>query len=768
MRRVCMLVACALFVLSLAGAQERSTKGNILSKKFSDDVELDGVDLNKQGDKAVLTFEDQFWGISVVDGKTLWTKKLDDDYDQKWLLVRWADNKIVTVPSLTALEWIDAESGNVVGSVKFPGEGIDDLMDKPAATTGVTDRIAVRRFGNIMVIPFEDQYQIVDLQKKRLVYESSEKLQDLKYYVWGNTILIGGLMDTVVVVDVIEGKVLYQQNMEDLKFDDKLFQPLIRYKDHAVLIFDDAFIMVNVATGKQVAQLEISARELETYEPLILQGRLHLLLQSEEDLTLIDVSSGKSIWKKGAEEDGFGHMVHAYPVEGQDILVTTSNANDDIHVRRINGTDGKLEWSTWIVRSEDEFDPGHYHNTSALAAAFSGNARTWFNSAISFARSYTLDSIGVQTFYSQRGIDSVGPYTDEEFMALLSVDCIHENADGAGLARFIGLQNNELVVISQGLVNKAWDGQVSENEADGEAVFRIDPKTGKINKVTPVAFTRNTEGTENLNLYHAYRPIRNAYGTSILGSQTLTFIRNDGTVDSLRFPANDEGLISLGVGYDYRVVLYEDMDDHYTIWKVVFSASGMAKQLVGYADEAKHISVFSDTLLTDVSLRFEGGVLYAYELQREVPKTWPSPLWTMNEDALEDLGIGDFEATATRNDVIGIHPHADHVLILGSDGIAFIGAKNGCKQVIPWDGWTPKQNIRRSLRLFEPMPGGYLFDLGPSAGVISQSGTCNAKLMAYKEDSPEDLSIVFSELSSRIVIINKSDNTIDIYSLGKP
>jgi hypothetical protein len=252
-----------------------------------------------------------------------------------------------------------------------------------------------------------------------------------------------------------------------------------------------------------------------------------------------------------------------------------------------------------------------------------------------------------------------------------------------------------------------------------------------------------------------------------MGSQTMTFIQQNGTVDSMRFPADDDGMFQLGSGYDYRVMYYEDMNDHFVLWKILFSPEGMKRQLVGYADEKKHLAVFSDTLLTNVTLRYENGTLYAYELMNEVPKQWPKPLWTMNNDALENLNIGSFEATATMNDVLGIHPHKDHVLILGSDGCAFIGAKDGCKKVIPWDGWVEDQKFKRDLKLFDPMNGGFLFDLGLSAGVIKENGTCDVSLVAYKEESPNDNMIVFSKLTSRIVMINVTENTIDIFRLNK-
>lgn len=764
MRVLVAFTVCFMLMYSAVQAQDKPTKGNILSKKFSDDVELDGIDLNKSGDKAVLTFEDQFWGVSVIDGKTLWTKKLDDDYDDKWDVIRWVNDSIVTIPTATSLEWVNGSTGAVVGSVKFPGDGLD-AMTKKNSKDGKTDNIRVRRFGPLMIIPFNDQYQVINLHKMSLVYESTDELSDPRYHLWGPTLMIGGTMDTVAVFDLVEGKLLYKQDMDDLKFDPEIFQTLIRYKDHAVLIFDENVILVNVATGKQIANLELSIKDLETYEPLILDGTLHLLLQSDEDLSLMRVADGKVLWKKGANEESYGHTIHAWPLSSTDVLVTTTNPDDDIYVRRISGKDGKLLWSTRLVRSDDSFEQGIYHNPPTLGMTL--NPRVMFNSATSWIRTYQLDSVGLPSYYEQLGIDSIGPYTDEDYMARLSIDCIHELADGAGIARYVGSHNGDITMVTQGLVYKAWDGKISEGEADGEAVISINPTTGKINKVTPVAFTRNTEGTEKKNLYQFYTPIRNAYGTSIMGSQTMTFIRQDGGVDSLRFPADDEGMYQLGSGYDYRVMYYEDMNDHFVLWKILFSPNGMKRQLVGYADEKKHLAVFSDTLLTNVTLRYEGGTLYAYEAMFEMPKTWPKPLWTLNDDALDDLNIGDFEATATRNDVIGIHPHKDHVLILGTEGCAFIGAKDGCKKVIPWDGWVEKQSFTRDLRLFEPMNGGYLFDLGPSAGVIKENGTCDVSLVAFKEDSPNDLRIVFSKLTSRIVMINVSDNTIDIFQLNK-
>lgn len=764
MRVIFAITMCVLCAFGTAAAQKQNVGGNVLSKKFSDDLEVKGINMNKSGDKAVLTFEDQFWGISVTDGKTLWTRKLDDDYDNKWDLVEWVDDSVVTVPSAKALEWINANTGTTLASVAFPGDGIDDLKSE-VSKDGLTDYITVRRKGSLMIIPFSDSYQVVDLYKRKLVYHSSEELSALRYHVWGSTLLIGGKMDSVAMFDVDKGTLLYKLDMGDHKFDPDLFQALIRYKDHAVIILEEEVVLVNVATGKQIALLELDLQEHLTYEPLILGGTLQLLLQTEEDLSLLNVADGKILWKKAADEEGFGHTIQAWPYESSDILLTTSNENDDISVRRINGKDGKLEWSTMLVRCEKEFDPGHFNNSSMLSMALSG--RVPYNSANSSVRNYSLDSLSRQTFYSQLGIDSIGPYTDEEFMALQSVECIHETAWGAGVARYLGTINGKIMMVTQGLVSKAWDGKISEEEADGEAVFSIDPATGKIVTVSPTAFTRSTEGTQKYNVYRYFMPIKNPYGTSIMGEQTMVFVRNSGVIDSLRFQADEDGLFSMGNGIDYRVVYHEDLNDHYATWKIFFSAEGMKRHLVCHADESKHLSMFSDTLLTKVTLRYEGGNLYAYDLISDVPKQWPKALWTLNEDALDDLGIGSFEATATVNDVLGIHPYDDHVLIMGDEGVALIGAKDGCKKTLAWEGWKPNQSFKRNLRLFDSMKGGFLFDFGPSAGVIKLNGQCDATMLAYTDTDANDLRIVYSEITSRIMMINISENTLDIYQLSK-
>lgn len=764
MRVIYAIAMCVLCAFGSAAAQKQNVSGNVLSKKFSEDLDVSGINLNRSGDKAILTFEDQFWGVSVADGKTLWTKKLDDDYDKKWDLVNWVDDSVVTVPSIKALEWINGNTGQVLASVPFPGDGIDDLRTE-ASKAGVTDYVTVERFGSLLIVPFSDTYQVIDLYKRKLIYQSSEELADLRYHIWGSTLLIGGKMDSVSMFDMDKGTLLYKQDMSDHKFDPELYQSLIRYKDLAVIILEEEVILVNVATGKQIALLELDIQDHLTYEPLILNGTLHLLLQTDEDLALLNVADGKMLWKKAATEEGFGHAIQAWPYESTDVLITTSNEDDDIHVRRINGKDGKVEWSTMLVRCEKSFDPGHFNNTSALTKALTGQYP--FNSTNSYVRNYTLDSLARQTFYSQLGIDSIGPYTDEDFMALQSVNCIHETAWGAGVARYIGTINGKIMAVTQGLVSKAWDGKISEEEADGEAIFSIDPSTGKIVTVSPTAFTRNTEGTQKYNVYRYFMPIKNAFGTSIMGEQTMIYIRNSGAVDSLRFDTNDEGLFSMGNGLDYRVVYHEDLDDHFSTWKISFSADGMKRQLVCHADESKHLSMFSDTLLTTVTLRYEGGNLYAYDLLSDNPKQWPKPLWTLNEDALEDLGVGSFEATATVNDVLGIHPYEDHVLIMGTDGVAFVGAKDGCKKVLEWEGWKPNQSFRRGLRLFEPMKGGFLFDFGPSAGVIKLNGKCDPTMLAYTDANANDLKIVFSALTSTILTVDTSENRLDIYKLNK-
>jgi hypothetical protein len=419
-------------------------------------------------------------------------------------------------------------------------------------------------------------------------------------------------------------------------------------------------------------------------------------------------------------------------------------------------------WSTRIARSQETFEPGFYYSKS-FGAYLTGAAQ--FNSATTGARNYNLDSLGVQTYWSQLRLDSATAQSDDDFMAQLSKMCIHELASGKGMVRFLNTNAGLITVVAQGLVDKAWAGKVEE-DVDGQGVFHLDPTSGQITKSVPVKFVVEDNESTIPDVYHFHTPIPSVHGTSILGTKSITLVQHNGDVDVANFPA-DEFINSIGYGADYRVVSYEDEGDHFATWKLLLTPEGIKKQLIGYADEAKHLCVFSDTMLVSTTQRFEGGTLSVYPLMSEVPKQWPSPLWKMDEDALDKLNIGSLEATVTSNDVLGIHPHGDVILMLGEEGFSYADAKTGCVKSIQWEGWTSGQTFKRSLRLFDPVKGGYLFDMGPSAGVIKVNGSCDITRIGYSEEKPDDLWIVYSDVTARIVFVNTADNMLNIFQVDR-
>lgn len=751
---------CVLLMCATVGTSQK-IPGNVMSKVYSSEEDLESTTISDDGKYAIIEFTDQIWGISIADGKTVWTRKLKDEYKRKGECIEWINPHEATIPTEAGLEWIDVETGKSLAIVPFLGEGLSELAYQAGDVQRGTWPIEAKRLGYIMLVPFDNGYQIFDLKARKELYRSTEELDLLRIEYWGTTVFIHGDMDTGLIVDIQNPRILVKHSMEGEKIDWAVYQNLFRYKNQIAVFTEENAVCYSAETGKRIGILGFDPEDMDSYSVVLLRDSLCFLAKNEEFLRLYNAGSAKLMWSSNAGMAERGLLAYAWPLPDGNLLAEFVNSDDEISLVKFDASTGTIKWEKRMVQSSGEFESGHRFSTS-VKFSFGTTA----NVPIFGYRPVIVDSIGRQTYYSQVDIDSARPFEEWEFVSVLNSSIVHEASKGVGILRYLGTYGNEILVKSSGNVRKAWDGKISENDYDAEGVIRIDAETGKVKAFTPVPFVQHL-GNEDANVTRSGRPSPTENGTVILGTHTVVLIRTDGVIDTVGFPVKDEGSLDLDdFGKDYVTIDYEDEDEKRYEWKVVLQPNGIKKELLGVSDTKGTFAPFSDTTFVPVSLRFIGGKLEGYPVMSEIPKQWPKPLWTITSEQLEKIGLEDVIDASMYWNATGVIPYKDVIYILGGSGLGVVDPKTGCFNSIAWEGYNSKVDSKVDLKRFGyKLLNGAVFDLGDDVGIVKVGPGCELKLIGYTDEDRTDLKVVYSTASSTLMIVDQGQNKLDVYQI---
>ena len=774
-------IAVAIAVCSMyapdAGAQ--SFKGNLLSKVFPDDLDLEGVSMSEDGKYAVLVFEREIWGISIDEGTTLWTRKLQDDYDRKFDVVQWISRSEVVIPTDTDIEFISFPDGATKGKIRVPGDDMGSLMETIPDVVEGTDRIEVERFGNLMIIPFDDGFQVIDLLARKVLLDATEELDDIRHDFWGRYMMLWGDMDDFWVFDLLEPRLIktfkngtYKTEGPSLEKD--VYQRFLVVDGVLAVFFDDEIASFSAQDGGLKGTIGVDATSCDTYHPLITAAGPKLLVQIEERLSSYNLLTGKQDWSLPLG-DTWGVLMEAWTLDDDDILMTRIGEDDFIFVSRVDPTTGKTRWERRVVASEYGYESGHYHSVSFgeyMSAQFLGNRNALLSSSQKGFRNFILDSLGVQTFYSQHAIDSVGPWTEKDFLTLLTENCIHEEASAHGVVRFLGVRSEKLAFLAQGRVHPAWENGEPDMNEKGEGLIVLDPKTGSVVSATHIPMFKEAD-KDKFALFWTHHPISTAHGDVIVGTHSVIRVSPDLKVDTINCNT-EERVKRVDVGMSYVTVSYEDPDGAWWLEQVDYTGPSLKRTIMGVGVDEKVFAVSTDTSFARVTLRYIDGKIEAYDPMHEIPKKWGTPRWVLSEDQLDKLDLGDFDCEDiqsmdfTRNNFEGIVQGDRGIYVRADNALAVIGYKDGCVQRMDWEGYTLSslETVKR-LKWFREMPGGVLFDLSNDIGVLQLTGDCSFDVMGYQEVSRSDIRLVYTDLTSRVMICDLDRNRLDVIQLNR-
>lgn len=758
---VCMLL---LQFCALAQGQGGSGGNSLWTKTFSKEEGIENILLSPHSKYAILGFGFQMSCVNTIDGKVLWSKRYDEDYTGKHDLVCWVDSSTVIVPTNKTIDWVEASSGKILGSVPLLSETLEGLKIEGGSYQGGFIALKPKRFGNVLFVPFEEGYYLLDIVDKKILHKNTEEPERIFVEHWGNHVLFYSHdMDEAVVFNSVERKIVYKHSRDIEEFESMLYQHMIQHNNALALFLNDNLLCVNSATGKKIGTIELEVGDLFNYSPIVLDDKLFLLVQQDEELNLYDIQTAKKVWTAAATEDE-AKLMKAYTIGDNQILAFTFSNDEQMFVRSIDGKKGTTNWNRLLCEADYEYNPGiRYEIVRASTGGMYAGSVIVSNRGYG---TYKLDSNNVHTYFKQTGHDSTAPYNERMRTHLFANDCVRME-EKSGVQGMLLYENPTTLVLGiLGHVNAAWGKEVEDDE-NGEGVLVLNKATGAVQSVTRVPFKRDKEATKILFssaplLYNNVKTYRYPTGTVLFGSHTIAHVDETGKVDTLGFNSKDISRNDVGVDYISISTSSED-EDQYATWKIKLEGGKLGRSLISMSDESGYLSIRSDTTYQELTLRYnaEDNKLSAYEIMSDIPQKWPAPKWSLSSDDIKKLNVGEFHYD-NANIVAGIRHDKKRTYILGEEGLGVIDNATGCATSVKWDGEGENTGgFKRGLITIDDY---IVFQLNSDIGIGSVDN-CKVTMKGRASGEDEKILMVFDEHYKIFLFMNAESNRVDLYKL---
>jgi hypothetical protein len=766
MKKCCWIFAIVLVVVHAASspAIAQTTPGNVLSKTFPDDMKLQHASLSRDGRFAILESRLEVLGMNTTDGTIIWRRTAKGKESLKGYCIRWLSEREAVVPTDKGLEWIDVSNGVSKALVPFLPGGLEELRYQGRDEKEITWPVMPRRFGNVLLVPFTDGYQLFDLVNRRELYRSTEKLDDVYMEFWGTSVLVYGDMDTAIVFDMQQPRILAVHPMKDGDLDRTTYKNLFRHQDQIALVTNDDVVCYDGASRKQIGKCGFEPDGIDNYHVLLLKGTLCFLGRKDAELSLYSVGQAKRRWSVNIGAEKSAKLIDAWPLGDGSILAELFDDDYAISLVKLDGNTGAVAWTRRMAITTGSDTPGlRFQKVVTLGLPQSDPRK---EPVLQRYAPNDLDSLYRQTYYTQLGIDSSRPHEAWEFVSLINNTFVHQDRYGTGAIRFIGAYGSDLFVQALGKLRRAWDGKESEEEYSAEGIIQLDAQTGTVHQYTPVPFLRQYDRSfMNATKICMPKPVED--GVVINGSHTVVHVHQNGTIDTIGCSVRDgEMLFVEDRGKDYLSYSAEDADDNWIHWRVLLTPTGCKHELMGFSTDCRLIDTFSDSTYAPVTLRYVDDRLEAYPVLTELPKTWPQPRWTISEDQLEELNVNDVRNSNNVQDAAGIFLGSEMVYILGRDGFGIVDVNTGCMNKIKWRGYDEKLSDKYGAQGFvRAYAGGAAYDLGSQVGIAKIGASCEVSELGSIDEHRAFLDVSFAPLANMLMVLNTDTSTVNVYQI---
>lgn len=749
------LLIFSLLVLMQICANAQSGNNAKWTKTFSKNEGIEDVVMSANAKYAILVLNMQLNCVNTEDGKVLWSKKFKEHHPHKGTVVTWVDSITVIVPTSSSIEWVDATTGKILSTIPLNEESLENILQTKRNSEKGYIKIEPIRFGYVLFLPFEDMFCLIDMIDRKIIYTSNLEPANILAEFWGdNVLLYGPELDEAIVFSSMKRKVLYKQS-SDLSFEVDLYQHLTQYAGDLALITTDDLVCVDVESGKLLGAVELPVSDMENYSAVLINGKLNLLVQIDDEIRLYDVRNAKVAWVL----NGIGNLMNAYSIEKNQLVVFV-NQDDLVSAVCIDAAAGKVKWKRELCELDGSYTPGIKHYI-AFGYSAKNYPRGWGNSV--------LDSINVHTYHSEQGHDTTSGYTDEMKIEAFSDYSIRSSEMSDVQVHFIKNNSDNIIVAVIGDCS-ALGSNTDENEKNGEGVFVLSKTTGEIKQQTKVPFYRDFVGLGigSASIKYAGRRnkvIRYDWGAAVIGSHTLAIVDTVGNVDTVGFHSERSRVFD--IGKDYVALATEHTEDEmFANWKIGVGSRSLQSSLISLSDITNSFSTRGDTTLHDVTVVYnaEHNKLYGYEKLSEIPKKWPTPKWTVSDEQLEKAELGTlFPKSGLR--VSGINNDQKQTFLFGEDGLGIVDNTTGCFKKVSWEAEYDynTENMRKFINV-----GDYVVFLMPHDAGILKVDNCNVKSIgrATEQFAENGETVLISRKHFRIfMFLNVQTNRVDLYKL---
>lgn len=452
--------------------------------------------------------------ITCVDPsnkKQLWAVPATSDERVRQHIVTWTSDDEVIVPGNTKLYFVQASTGKRLDSIDFGGYTLQDaLAEEPEFEDA--DTVQAVRFGNILSIPFEDFFDLIDLQQRKLLYRSTFPLGKGRKVICGDIALLAFEGDTNLIVDYRTPRVVARLDVDDDPVNVAYFQPLLVYRDLAYIIREDQISALNLSTGA-ITSLEISTNKIRNMFMVSVGNKPSMLVQTRKSLYLWNGEQGSLQWEVSNDDVQQGTIVNLRQLNDSLLIVTKQDHVYDISVCGIEIETGKELFCTRLVRATDEWfsymrhTGGEYQtirHASTLVQQQPYNPQAdpsrpnlpvlnvggpkYYTGPLRNIRPHIFGKDGFAQLFSPKEFESIVSPSQLDTMNAINDTWIHWVSHHTSMVYLVQASHSTVVLRTAGKVSPAWTTEDVDESKRVAAEFTISIPDGKLLGVTKLPF----------------------------------------------------------------------------------------------------------------------------------------------------------------------------------------------------------------------------------------------------------------------------------------
>ena len=746
-RRIALKIFCLLMLPTLLSSQLSAQDGKW---EMNLDTELKNPILSENGAYLVYGNDDAEAAecLDARTGRKLWSRPLKD-FD-KWQVMRFIQDSVVLMGQEKQWEFVRASDGTVIKTIPLIDGDWDDLAWAATAEEQMENIMPYVR-SNIGIYYFDDGTQIIDLEKRELIHQTEDVPSKLQYKDWGNIRMIfpRGGSDSIWFVDYEKRKVIYSFSRDDHEMNESLYQPFAMNDTELILFNDENVESIDIATGRVNATMPIETGDPDFLFTTELEDGLHLMVSEDDVQTLYRTKDGKQLWAT-PKDTVPGVIDQLVEVAGnQGLLLGYKDGYGSVY--KVDLKSGEIAWSRLLFKQKGDLETGHKEGSKFAAALKTFALRSMMNMVLG-------PGVAARTGYRydpSTGLYSMSyrPFSGGSYDGSMSSRRAARQLSSSTFNAFLSKRKEtkaymSLITENESDVVLAVAGRAYEPEnkkmsiVDGEGVYTIDLATGDLKTTSKATMLAEKE---QLNAYNDMKLLKLpvAQASALVGINDL-YIERKGEVERLAF---GEETISFISSTDSNLVIMADNDgDEYHYWLVDAKTNPSTLHLLAQTEDP--VLTFSDTTVFTQTLSFKDFSLSGHSLYSGKPGavTLPSPMWTLSEDKIDEMGIGRLTKNEGHFDPIqGIRPTKRGLYLMGDDAIAFLSADGKCTWTREWSPNRQKITMPPTL-----LNGHLILAVGDEVQLLSDD--CSGSVVAEYEIDFDDRSVLSSKEGTLIIM----------------